>query len=386
MTMANLDTSPRETPPIVDRRRWPLGNLPRHIQAWTLLGIAALMTAVMLLSGPVTPIVKPPINPALQTTDPNRGRIEQYQRQLDESAQRLAAERAELELLKASLKGAPPPTSATPQESRGTPQPMTTAPAGTVDGVEQDARQRAHRSLFATSVVWTAPGFGARQPASAKAASNENGRPAAAPTGASTEQAPPRHVLHQGTLLEAVLLNRLDGQFTGPANALVTSPAYSDDRQHVLIPAGSRLLGEAKAVEHRGQTRLAVTFQRLLLPSGEAVDLDQMRGLNQAGDHGLQDRVDHHYWQVFGAALAVGALGGLAQSIGYDGEPSPSDAYARGTASTFGQSATHILDRFLNVLPTVTIREGHRLKVYLSRDLSLPSSEQVQPSSLPEVP
>ena len=68
------------------------------------------MTAVMLLSGPATPMTKPPINPALQTTDPNRGRIEQYQRQLDESAQRLAAERAELELLKASLKGAPPST------------------------------------------------------------------------------------------------------------------------------------------------------------------------------------------------------------------------------------------------------------------------------------
>jgi type IV secretion system protein TrbI len=383
--MANLDTSPRETPPIVDRRRWPVGNLPRHVQAWTLLGIAGLMTAVMLLSGPATPIAKPPLNPALQTTDPNRGRIEQYQRQLDESAQRLAAERAELELLKASLKGAPASTTATSQEITGATQPMTTPATAPVDSVEQDIRQRAHRSLFATSVVWTAPSL-PRQTASAETVPNEGARSDAAPTDTSTAPAPPRHLLRQGTLLEAVLLNRLDGQFTGPANALVTSPAYSDDRQHVLIPAGSRLLGEAKAVEHRGQTRLAVTFHRLLLPSGDTVDLDQMRGLNQAGDNGLQDRVDHHYWQVFGSALAVGALGGLAQSIGYDGEPSPADAYARGTASTFGQSATRILDRFLNVLPTVTIREGHRLKVYVSRDLSLPSSERVYPSSLPEVP
>lgn len=193
-------------------------------------------------------------------------------------------------------------------------------------------------------------------------------------------------MLRQGTLLDAVLLNRLDGQFTGPVNALVTVPAYSEDRQHVLVPAGSRLLGEAKAVEHRGQTRLAVTFHRLILPSGDALDLDLVRGLNQTGDAGLQDRVDHHYWQVFGAALAVGALGGLSQSVGYGGEPSAADAYARGTATTIGQSATHILDRFLNVLPTVTIREGHRLKVYLSRDLSLTSSERLHPQAVQEVP
>src|SRR6187402_2553808 len=102
--MPTPDTSPQPEQPIVDKRRWPLGNLPRHIQTWTLLGIAGLMTAVMLLSGPATPVLKPPVNPALQTTDPNRGRIQQYERHLDETAQRLAAEKAELEMLKRAFK------------------------------------------------------------------------------------------------------------------------------------------------------------------------------------------------------------------------------------------------------------------------------------------
>lgn len=382
--MPTPDTSPQPEQPIVDKRRWPLGNLPRHIQAWTLLGIAGLMTAVMLLSGPATPVLKPPVNPALQTTDPNRGRIQQYERHLDETAQRLAAEKAELELLKRTFQSSSAPNA--PVAAQAGTMPMTSGPTAAVDGLEQESRQRAVRSLFSSSVVWTAPSIAEPRRAATTATSSDRGDEATTTAATPSPSAPGLHVLHEGTLLDAVLLNRLDGQFTGPVNALVTIPAYSDDRQHVLIPAGSRLLGEAKAVEHRGQSRLAVAFHRLLLPSGDAFDLDRVRGLNQAGDHGLQDQVDHHYFQVFGAALAVGALGGLAQSIGYDGEPSAGDAYARGTASTFGQSATHILDRFLNVLPTVTIREGHRLRVYLSRDLSLPSSERVQPSALPEVP
>jgi type IV secretion system protein VirB10 len=381
--MAAPDTAPREEQPIVDTRRWPVGTLPRHIQAWVLLGIAGLMTAVMLLSGPAMPVSKPLVNPALQTTDPNRGRIQQHERQLEEAAQRLAAERAEVDLLKRAFQARTSSPSSSPETTATTTSAGPT-PTPTGDGLEEEYRRRAARSLFATSVVWTAPSAAPTSitPVPTAAAATDT---AAEPPPAPAAPSGP-YVLRQGTLLDAVLLNRLDGHFTGPVHALVTIPAYSDDRQHVLIPAGTRLLGEAKAVEHRGQSRLAVTFHRLLLLDGQAIDLDQVRGLNQAGDNGLQDEVDHHYLQVFGAALAVGALGGLAQSIGYNGEPSAGDAYARGTASTFGQSATYILDRFLNVLPTVTIREGHRLKVYLSRDLSLPSAERVQPSAFPEVP
>jgi type IV secretion system protein VirB10 len=382
--MASPDTSPQDGQPIVDRRRWPAGTLPRNIQAWTLIGIAGLMTAVMFLSGPAPSAPKAPVNPALQTTDPNRGRIEQYQRYLDETAQKLSAERAEVELLKRTFHTSAQSTAPTTQDPAGT-SPVTQGPSRATDGLEQERRQRDYRSLFTTSVVWTAPSTPHPIPAPDGATTAPQSTPLAAAV-TSPANAAGLYVLRQGTLLDAVLLNRLDGQFTGPVNALVTVPAYSEDRQHVLVPAGSRLLGEAKAVEHRGQTRLAVTFHRLILPSGDALDLDLVRGLNQTGDAGLQDRVDHHYWQVFGAALAVGALGGLSQSVGYGGEPSAADAYARGTATTIGQSATHILDRFLNVLPTVTIREGHRLKVYLSRDLSLTSSERLHPQAVQEVP
>ena len=171
-----------------------------------------------------------------------------------------------------------------------------------------------------------------------------------------------------------MLTNRLDGTFTGPVNCLVSVPVYAADQQHLVIPAGARVLGEATAVNAFGQSRLAVAFHRLLLPNGTHVDLNGFQGLNQAGDLGLQDQVNRHYAQIFGVSLAIGAIAGFAQAqSGIGLEATGVDLYRQGAAANVSQSATHVLDRFLNVLPTVTIREGHRIKVYLSNDLDLPA-------------
>ena len=181
------------------------------------------------------------------------------------------------------------------------------------------------------------------------------------------------YVLFEGTILETVLLNRLDGAFAGPIECLVTGDVYSLDRQHVLIPAGSKVLGETRKVDAFGQARLAVVFHRLLMPDGYSVSLDQFKGLNQAGDTGLRDQVNNHYLRIFGASLAIGALGAVAEA-GTAGvlTQSGTDRLREGFGQSTARSSEQILDRFLNLLPTVTIREGHRVKVYLSGDLALP--------------
>jgi type IV secretion system protein VirB10 len=182
-----------------------------------------------------------------------------------------------------------------------------------------------------------------------------------------------RYVLFEGTILEALLVNRLDGSFSGPVNCLLSTNIYSHDRQHVLIPAGSKILGEAKKIDGFGQVRLAVTFHRLLMPDGFAVNLDQFKGLDQGGATALKDKVNNHYARIFGASLALGVLGGVAQvgtasSLDASGTDRIREGFGVGMAST-GEQA---LDRFLNILPTVTIREGTRIKIYLSNDLLLP--------------
>jgi type IV secretion system protein TrbI len=195
------------------------------------------------------------------------------------------------------------------------------------------------------------------------------------------------YVVFEGTVLETALVTRLNGDFSGPVICMLTNNIYSHDSQRLLIPAGTKVLGETKRVEGFGQTRLAVAFHRLIMPDGFSVDLDQFHGLNQIGETGLKDQVNHHYLQIFGASIAVGAIGGLAQvgtntsSLGLP--QTPTDAYRTGVAASLAQSSTHILDRFLNLLPTITIREGHRVKVYLMQDLLVPDYAQHEmPSNL----
>jgi type IV secretory pathway VirB10-like protein len=99
--------------------------------------------------------------------------------------------------------------------------------------------------------------------------------------------------------------------------------------------------------------------------------------LNQIGETGLRDQVNHHYGQVFGISLAVGAIAGLATiNTGSGLNASGVDAYRQGVATNLSQSSLRILDKYLNVLPTFTIREGHRIKVILSDDLELPAYER----------
>jgi type IV secretory pathway VirB10-like protein len=212
----------------------------------------------------------------------------------------------------------------------------------------------------------------------------EDKNPAAVSAGAVNAAAGKNYVLFEGTILETVLINRLDGGFAGPVECLLSTDVFSTDRQHLLIPAGSKLLGETRKVDTFGQTRLAVVFHRVLMPDGYSVSLDQFKGLNQIGDTGLRDEVNNHYLRIFGVSLAIGALGAVAEA-GTAGSltESSSDLMRQGFAQSMAQSSAQILDKFLNVMPTVTIREGHRVKVYLSGDLTLPDYDNHKmPSNL----
>ena len=181
------------------------------------------------------------------------------------------------------------------------------------------------------------------------------------------------YILFQGTVLETLLMNRLDGTFAGPVSCLLSNNVYSHDRQHLLIPAGSKIVGAASKVDTFGQARLAVAFHRLIMPDGYSVNLDLFKGLDQEGATALQDKVNNHYARIFGTSVAIGALGGVAQlGTGSAINSSSSDRIREGFGVGMANAGEHILDRFLNILPTVTIREGTRVKIYISNDLLLP--------------
>ena len=146
-----------------------------------------------------------------------------------------------------------------------------------------------------------------------------------------------------------------------------------------MIPAGARVLGQTTPVQSLGETRLAVSFHRLVLPDGSTYPLNQFMGLNQIGDAGLRDRVNQHYLSTFGAAAAVGLITGLSQFVGTAGfgraDANRTVVIAGGIGDATGQASAQVMQRFLNRMPTITIREGHRFKVYLTSDIELPAYE-----------
>ena len=176
--------------------------------------------------------------------------------------------------------------------------------------------------------------------------------------------------------MDTILMNRLDGDAPGPVKVMVSSPVYSHDRQHVLIPDGTIVLGEARKIGATGfgqQRRMAVVFHRMIMPDGYSVDLDQFHGLDQIGEEGLKDKVNNHYFEIFGTSIALGVIAGASQIEAGGGTitTSGSQAFTTGAASSVSQLATTVLDRFIQIPPTITIREGHRIKVYFVQDMLL---------------
>ena len=334
---------------VTDRRTTPAGVVPRHLQQWVLVGVALVMVGILALSGsPTKPRATTAPSPAALAVDPNHQRIEEYQRRIQEQAQRLAAEQAQLQLAKDAVTTS---TAGTP--SSAAPAASDRRPAAGVATPDRAAREEHAR--FADNVAFSTPRATAASasapspeaasvlgaptptvprlaslllasapvppptpvpatPAAVAPAPTTQMAPARADRGAPSTGEAPRYRLFEGTLIDTVLTNRLDGTFTGPVNCLVSVPVYAADQQHLVIPAGSRVLGEARAVNTFGQSRLAVAFRRVILPNGHALDLNGFHGLNQVGDLGLQDQVDRHYAQIFGVSLAIGAIAGFAQA------------------------------------------------------------------------
>ena len=411
----------------------PQGLLPKNVQSWLLAGLAFLMVAIMWLTGgkkppapkasAVAPLAQVPLEVNETKINELQSRIEELQRD------QLVAQSALAQQTRLISNGPQDP----PTSQGG-------MPAGTSDQKQEDPEQverkrRAYVSLFASNVALTyrkgatAPAAPEPEPAanpslvpvgpaapevaqlvkemqqgaasaaaaaSLSAAANRDAseqnhdrkeepkNPAVVAPGSPNAAEGKPYLLFEGTILETVLINRLDGSFAGPVECLLSNDVYSNDRQHLLIPAGSKLLGETKKVDTFGQSRLAVVFHRVIMPDGYSVSLDQFKGLNQTGDTGLRDQVNNHYARIFGVSLAIGALGAIGEAGTAGGlNASNADLMRQGFAQSTAQSSAQILDKFLNVMPTVTIREGHRVKVYLSGDLALPDyNNHKMPSDL----
>ena len=177
----------------------------------------------------------------------------------------------------------------------------------------------------------------------------------------------------EGTILEGVVTNHIDGGLNGPILIMLTTDYYSHDHQQLLMPQGTRLIGTVQSVGNAQQRKMFVTFHRAICPDGFSLELDKYVGLDPLGTTGLATKVDHGYLQAFAAAAAVGGLGGLAQ-IGNSGSVlSPSTQIRDGISEQSAAEGEEVLNHFLNRLPIITLKEGSRARVYIGTDILIPS-------------
>jgi type IV secretion system protein VirB10 len=395
-----IDGQPR----LRDRTVRPEGTLPKQAQTYVIAGVSVvILLAVMFSKNHAQSAAKTQRKePTVLITEGNDKKISDFGQEMTDEQH--AAQKAQLEkqmnAQARSLESVSPQTQFADAQHVGSMQ-GTQPAAPPPDPIVQHERELAYNSRFASNFAFSAEHLSAEaknlplipqaadssawpqsipsnmQSAGPSLAATEN-QPAKRPVGVNVNSAQGQpFVLFEGTELETALVNRLDGDFSGPVKVMVTNPVYSHDRQHVLIPEGTFVLGETSKVQSLGQRRLAVVFHRLIMPDGYTVDLDQFRGLNQIGETGLKDQVNNHYLQIFGSSIALGIIAGAAQSSNANAGlyASGSEAYRSGVAASLSQSSTQVLDRFLNIAPTITIREGHRVKVYFTQDLLLPAYE-----------
>ena len=177
----------------------------------------------------------------------------------------------------------------------------------------------------------------------------------------------------EGTVLEGVVTNHIDGGLSGPILVMLTTDYYSHDHQQLLMPQGTRLIGTVQSVGNAQQRKMFVTFHRAVCPDGFSLDFDKYVGLDQIGTTGLATKIDHGYLMAFGAAAAIGGLGGLAQ-IGNNGSVfTPSTEIRNGISEQTSAEGEQVLNHFLNRLPVITLKEGSRARIYIGRDIVIPS-------------
>jgi type IV secretory pathway VirB10-like protein len=179
-------------------------------------------------------------------------------------------------------------------------------------------------------------------------------------------------VVQTGSIISAALITGLRSDLPGQITAQVTENVYDTPTGRILlIPQGARLVGEYDSQVTFGQERVLLAWTRLILPNGNAVALERQPGADSAGYAGLQDRVDNHWGKLFQAAmlstiLSVGAEAGVSNS-----EDNLAQAIREGASQSFSQAGQQIVERELNIQPTLTIRPGMPVRVMVTHDLVL---------------
>ena len=180
------------------------------------------------------------------------------------------------------------------------------------------------------------------------------------------------NILQAGAVIPAALITGIRSDLPGQITAQVTENVYDSPTGRILlVPQGTRLLGQYDNGVGFGQRRVLLAWNRLIMPDGRSIVLERQPGADAEGYAGLEDGVDYHWGELFKAA-ALSTLLSIGANTGSSGDESDLlSAIRDGASDSIGQTGRQIVQRQLNIAPTLTIRPGFPVRVIVTRDLVL---------------
>lgn len=179
-------------------------------------------------------------------------------------------------------------------------------------------------------------------------------------------------VVQAGAVIPAALMTGLRSDLPGQVTAQVTENVYDGPTgRTLLIPQGSRLIGQYDAQTSFGQSRALLVWNRLIMPNGRSIVLERQPGADPSGYAGLEDEVDNHWGQILRAAFVSTLLSIGSQAGAGDDEDQLVQALRRGSSDGGSQVGRQLVGRSLDIRPTITIRPGFPVRVIVTRDLVL---------------
>lgn len=179
------------------------------------------------------------------------------------------------------------------------------------------------------------------------------------------------NILQAGAVISAALITGIRSDLPGQITAQVTENIYdSPSGRILLVPQGTRIIGQYDNNVQFGQSRVLLVWNRLILPNGRSIVLERQPGADVGGYAGLQDGVDYHWWDLAKAA-GLSTLLSIGAELATNDDDRLIQAIRNGGQNTINDAGQQIVRRQLNVAPTLTIRPGFPVRVIVTRDLVL---------------
>ena len=179
------------------------------------------------------------------------------------------------------------------------------------------------------------------------------------------------YVLQAGSVIPAALITGIRSDLPGQITAQVTEHIYdSPTGRLLLVPQGTRIIGQYDNAVQFGQRRVLLVWNRLIFPNGRSIVLERQPGADTQGYAGLEDGVDYHWWELAKAA-GLSTLLSVGAELAIDDDDRLLRAIRNGGQDTINDAGQQIIRRQLNVPPTLTIRPGFPVRVIVTRDLVL---------------